>query len=88
MNANVGVLALVVPVGPDVMVVSGGVVSPGAAAATVTALTMVAVSPSASATVMRTFLTPASWKVNVIVLPLPSGHWPPPGPSGPSSTQV
>ena len=34
-NANVGVLSLVVPVGPDVIVVSGGVVSAGGAVLTV-----------------------------------------------------
>ncbi len=35
MNANVGVLSLVVPVGPDVIVVSGAVVSGGGAVSTV-----------------------------------------------------
>ena len=84
-KANVGVLSLVVPVGPDVIVVSGGVVSDGAVAVTVIAFMMAFVSLSASVTTRRTFLTPASWKVNVIVLPLPSGHCVPPGPSSPSS---
>ena len=89
MNANVGVLSVVVPVAPELIVVSGAVVSAGGVAApTVMAFIVVAVSPSASATVTRTFLTPASWKVNDIVLPLPSGHWSPAGPSPPSSSQV
>ena len=74
------------------IVVFGAVVSAGGgvlpAAATVIAFIVVAVSPSASVTVTRTFLTPASWKVNDIVLPLPSGHWSPAGPSPPSSSQV
>jgi hypothetical protein len=48
--------------------------------------TTVALSPSASVTVSRTFLVPASEKVNDMVWPLPSGHWPPPAPSVPSST--
>ena len=88
-NAKVGVLSVVVPVGPELIVVSGAVVSAGGAAApTVIAFIVVAVSPSASVTVTRTFLTPASWKVNDIVLPLPSGHWSPAGPSPPSSSQV
>jgi hypothetical protein len=88
-NAKVGVLSLVVPDGPDVMLVSGGVVSAGGVdAPTVIDFIVVAVSPSTSATVTRTFLTPASWKVKDIVLPEPSGHWPPAGPSVPSSSQV
>ena len=89
LNANVGVVSFVDPVGPDVIVVSGAVVSAGGAAApTVTAFIAVAVSPSPSVTVTRTFLTPASWKVNDIVSPLPSGHWSPAAPSPPSSSQV
>ena len=88
-NAKVGVLSLVVPVGPDVIVVSGAAVSAGGAeAATVIAFIVLSASPSASVTVSRTFLTPASWKVKVIAAPEPSGHWPPPGPSGPSSSHV
>jgi hypothetical protein len=88
-KANVGVLSLVVSVGPEVIVVSGAVVSAGGAAApTVMGFIVVAVSPSPSVTVTRTFLTPCSWKVNDIVLPLPSGHWSPAGPSPPSSSQV
>jgi hypothetical protein len=88
-NAKVGVLSFVVPVGPEVIVVSGAVVSGGGGAeATVTAFIVLSVSPSASATVTRTFLTPGSWKVNAIVLPVPSGHCPPAGPSVPSSSQV
>ena len=90
-NPNVGVLSVVVAVGPESIVVSGAVVSAGGGGGvepTVIALTVVSVSPSASVTVTRTFLTPSPWKVNVIVLPLPSGHCAPPGPSGPSSTQV
>ena len=88
-NAKVGVLSLVVPVGPDVIVVSGAVVSAGGgAAATVITVIMLLVSPSTSVTVRRTFLTPGSWKVKVIAEPEPTGHWPPPGPSGPSSSQV
>jgi hypothetical protein len=88
-NAKLGVLSLVVPVGPEVIVVSGAVVSGGGGAdPTVIGFIVLSVSPSASATVTRTFLTPGSWKVNVIVLPVPSGHCPPAGPSVPSSTQV
>ena len=89
-NANVGVLSLVVVAfGPDAIVVSGGVVSAGGAGApTVIDFIVVAVSPSVSVTVTRTFLTPMSWNVNDIVLPLPSGHWSPAGPSAPSSSQV
>ena len=88
-KANVGVLSLVVAVGPELIVVSGAVVSAGGAAApTVIAFIVVAVSPSTSVTVTRTFLTPASWKVKDIVLPLPSGHWSPAGPSPPSSSQL
>ena len=55
---------------------------------TVTGSRIVALSPSASVTVRRTYLMPAPWKVNVRILPLPSGHWPPAGPSLPSSTQA
>ena len=91
-KANVGVLSVVVPVGPDVMVVFGAVVSAGGgvlpAAATVIAFIVVAMSPSTSVTLTRTFLTPASWNVKAIVLPLPSGHWSPAGPSPPSSCQA
>ena len=86
-NRNVAVLPLIDPLGPDVIVVSGAVVSLGAEALPIViALTTVALSPSASVTVRRTFLVPASEKVNDMVLPLPSGHWPPPAPSVPSST--
>ena len=70
------------------IVVSGAVVSAGGAEATVIAFIVLSASPSASVTVTRTFLTPASWKVKAIVLPLPSGHCPPSGPSVPSSAQV
>jgi hypothetical protein len=87
-NEKLGVVSLVGPAGPAVIVVSGGVVSFAGAEVTVIALTVVALSPSASATVTRTFLVPAFWKVNDIVLPLPSGQSVPPWPSLPSSTQV
>ena len=88
-KAKVGVRVGGGAAGPELIVVSGAVVSAGGAAApTVMAFIVVAVSPSASVTVTRTFLTPASWKVKDIVLPLPSGHWSPAGPSPPSSSQV
>ena len=110
-KANVGVASVVVPLGPETIVVSGGVLSPGGlvgggfvggglvggglvgggvvdAVVTVIAWSVVSVSPSASATVRRTFLTPAPRKVNDSVRPLPSGHCAPPGPSKPSSTHV
>ena len=113
-KANVGVASVVVPLGPETIVVSGGVVSPGGlvggglvggglvggglvgggsaavvgAVVTVIGSSVVSVSPSASATVRRTFLTPAPRKVNDSVRPLPSGHCAPPGPSKPSSTHV
>jgi hypothetical protein len=88
-KANVGVASVVIPLGPEPIVVFGAVVSVGAEfAPTVTALTVVAVSPSASVTVTRTFLTPGSWKVNDMVLPVPRGDWPPAGPSVPSSSHV
>jgi hypothetical protein len=91
-NPNVGVLSVVVPVGPDVIVVFGAVVSAGGgvlpAAATVIAFIVVAMSPSTSVTLTRTFLMPASRNVKAIVLPLPSGHCWPAAPSPPSSCQV
>jgi hypothetical protein len=90
-KANVGVLSVVVPVGPDVMLVFGAVVSAAGvlpAAETVIAFIVVAMSPSTSVILTRTFLTPACWNVKAIVLPLPSGHWSPAGPSPPSSCQV
>ena len=58
------------------------------AVVTVIAWSVVSVSPSASVTVRRTFLTLAPWKVNDIVRPLPSGHCAPLAPSKPSSTHV
>jgi hypothetical protein len=88
LNAYVGVLSVVVPVGPEVIVVSGAVVSDAAVVPTVIALTVVAVSPSVSVTVMRMFFTLVCWNVNDMTLPLPSGHWVPPAPSVPSSTHV
>ncbi len=87
-KANVGVLSFVVPVGPELMVVSGAVVSAGAVAVTLIAFIVVAVSPSVSVTVRRTYFVPTSWKVKDIVFPLPSGHCPPVGPSVPSSSHV
>jgi len=105
-KAKVGVASVVVPLGPETIVVSGGVLSPGGlvgggfvggglvggglvgAVVTVIGSSVVSVSPSASATVRRTFLTPAPRKVNDIVRPLPSGHCAPLAPSKPSSTQV
>ena len=112
-KANVGVASVVVPLGPETIVVSGGVLSlaggglvgggfvggglvggglvgGGVVGAVVTVIgsSVVSVSPSASATVRRTFLTPAPRKVNDSVRPLPSGHCAPPGPSKPSSTHV
>src|SRR5512133_3484994 len=84
-KANVGVLSVVVPAGPDVIVVFGAVVSPAGAEPTVIGFIVLSLSPSASVTTSRTFLTPVPWKVNDRVLPLPSGHCVPPAPSGPSS---
>ena len=91
-KAKVGVLSVVVPVGPDVIVVFGAVVSAGGAccrrlgdADRLHRGGRVAVGVGHRDAGM--FLRPASWKVNGIVLPLPSGHWSPVGPSGPSSCQ-
>ena len=80
-------LSVVAPLGPESMVVFGAVVSAGGAvaAATVIDFMVLLLSPSASVTTRRTFLTPVPWKVNDSVLPLPSGHCVPPEPSVPSS---
>ena len=88
MNAKVGVVLLVVPLGPEVIVVSGAVVSAAGLAATVSGFIVLSVSPVASVIERRTYLTPSPWNVNVIVLPSPSGHCRPPVPSGPSSSHV
>ena len=72
LNANVGVRLLVVPVGPELIVVSGAVVSAAGPEATVIGFIVLSASPSASVTVTRTYLTPSAWKVNVIVLPSPA----------------
>jgi hypothetical protein len=58
------------------------------AAFTVIAFTVLAVSPSASLTVRRMFLTPAPENVNGRTLPLPTAQLAPPAPSLPSSVQV
>ena len=58
-NVNVGVMSVVVPLGPESIVVFGAVVSAGGAVATtVIAFIVLLVSPSASVTTRRTFLTP------------------------------
>ena len=57
------------------------------AAATLTLRTVLSYTPSSSVTVNRTRLTPTFRNVNRSVSPVPSVHWVPPEPSGPSSCQ-
>src|SRR3954462_10198529 len=77
-----------VGVGVGLGVGVGVVVGVGDGAATATSCSTVALPPAASVTVRRTYLVPTTLKVKSIVLPVPSGYCVPPGPPGPSSSQV